>query len=100
MGDRAGVESRGVRNPLQSSTITCRRRSCARRRSDRWRGRIARAGGARAVNIDRTSRKALDELRDRQRALRPRAEEAVESELSAVLEDEGFGWRGLLLFPR
>lgn len=62
-------------------------------------GRVARAGGARAVNVDRASSKALDELRDRQRALRPRAEEAVESELSAVLEDEGFAWRGLLLFP-
>ena len=62
-------------------------------------GGIARAGGERAAKVDRIYRDVLDELRDRQRALRPRAEEAVESELSAVLEDEGFGWRGPLLFP-
>lgn len=62
-------------------------------------GRIARTGGERAAKVERISRDVLDELRDRQRALRPRAEEAVESELSAVLEDEGFGWRGPLLFP-
>ena len=62
-------------------------------------GRIARTGGERAAKVERISRDVLDELRDRQRALRPRAEEAVESELSAVLEDERFGWRGPLLFP-
>lgn len=62
-------------------------------------GRIARTGGERAAKVERISRDVLDELRDRQRALRPRAEEAVESELSAVLEDEGFGWQGPLLFP-
>ena len=62
-------------------------------------GRIARTGGERAAKVERISRDVLDELRDRQRALRPRAEEAVESELSAVLKDEGFGWRGPLLFP-
>ena len=62
-------------------------------------GRIARAGGANSAKGAVISREYLDELLALQRSLRPKAEEAVESELSAVLLGEGFGWWGNLLFP-
>ena len=62
-------------------------------------GRIARAGGASSAKGTNVSREYLDELLGIQRGLRPKAEEAVESELSAVLLDEGFGWCGDALFP-
>ncbi len=62
-------------------------------------GRIARAGGASSAKGSNVSRETLDELRGLQRSLRPKAEEAVESELSSVLLSEGFGWWGNLLFP-
>ncbi len=62
-------------------------------------GRIARAGGASSAKGSNVSRETLDELRGLQRSLRPKAEEAVESELSSVLLTEGFGWWGNLLFP-
>ena len=58
-------------------------------------GRTARAGG-KGVSV---SRETLDELRALQRNLRPKAEEAVEAELSAALEEENFGWWGDILFP-
>ena len=62
-------------------------------------GRIARAGGANSTKGAVISREYLDELLDLQRGLRPKAEEAVESEVSAVLHDHGFGWWGDVLFP-
>ena len=62
-------------------------------------GRIARAGGANSAKGANVSREYLDELLGIQRGLRPKAEEAVESELSAVLLNEGFGWWGDALFP-
>ncbi len=62
-------------------------------------GRIARAGGGASGKGTSVSRETLDELRSLQRNLRPRAEEAVEAELSAVLEKEEFGWWGDVLFP-
>lgn len=58
-------------------------------------GRAARSGG-KGLSV---SRETLDELRALQRSLRPTAEEAVEAELSAVLDKESFGWWGDLLFP-
>ena len=62
-------------------------------------GRIARAGGSNSAKGAVISREYLDELLGLQRGLRPKAEEAVESEVSAVLHDHGFGWWGGLLFP-
>ncbi len=62
-------------------------------------GRIARAGGATSAKGAVISREYLDELLGLQRGLRPKAEEAVESELSAVLHDQGFGLWGDALFP-
>ena len=62
-------------------------------------GRIARAGGANSAKGAVISREYLDELLGLQRGLRPKAEEAVESELSAVLHDQGFGLWGDVLFP-
>ncbi len=62
-------------------------------------GRIARAGGATSAKGANVSRETLDDLLALQRGLRPKAEEAVESELSGVLLTEGFGWWGNLLFP-
>ncbi len=62
-------------------------------------GRIARAGGANSAKGASVSRDYLDELLARQRGLRPRAEESVESELSAVLRDQGFGLWGDVVFP-
>ena len=62
-------------------------------------GRIARAGGANSAKGAVISREYLYELLGLQRGLRPKAEEAVESEVSAVLHDHGFGWWGGLLFP-
>ena len=62
-------------------------------------GRIARAGGANSAKGAVISREYLDELLGLQRDLRPKAEEAVESEVSAVLLTQGFGWWGNLLFP-
>ena len=62
-------------------------------------GRIARAGGATSAKGASVSRETLDELLALQRGLRPKAEEAVESELSGVLLAEGFGWWGNVLFP-
>ena len=63
-------------------------------------GRIARAGGANSAKGSTViSSEYLDELLGLQHGLRPKAEEAVESEVSAVLHDHGFGWWGGLLFP-
>ena len=62
-------------------------------------GRIARAGGASSAKGAVISREYLDELLGLQRSLRPKAEEAVESELSAVLHDQGFGLWGEVIFP-
>ena len=62
-------------------------------------GRIARAGGASSAKGAVISREYFDELLDLQRGLRPKAEEGVESELSAVLLTQGFGWWGNVLFP-
>ena len=62
-------------------------------------GRIARAGGSSSAKGGSISREYLDELLALQRGLRPKAEEAVESEVSAVLLTQGFGWWGNLLFP-
>lgn len=62
------------------------------------RGSVTTPGGV-AKKTSRLSRDYLDELTAAKEALRGRAEEAVEAEVSAVLIDEGFGSRVGLIFP-
>ena len=91
--------SRDERLAIVDEYLSLSRR--ARKEEDRLEGFSFRGGSMVVQGRARgdTSRDYLNELLKARRQLRPEAEEAIEAELSAVLDDEGLGSRTWFLFP-